>query len=63
MLFECAFGCLKGCWCTLTTYLKLAKAKIPQVIVPACVLHNNCEASGELLHEALVKKAWYTEDA
>ncbi|EMP25178.1 hypothetical protein UY3_17859 [Chelonia mydas] len=47
MVIQCAFGCLKGCWCSLLTRLDLSKTNIPIVVAACCVLHNICESKGE----------------
>ncbi|XP_050824312.1 uncharacterized protein LOC127058370 [Gopherus flavomarginatus] len=47
MVVECAFGRLKGSWCTLLTRSDLSQTNIPIVIAVCCVLHNLCESKGE----------------
>ncbi|CAM4625772.1 unnamed protein product [Caretta caretta] len=48
MVVECAYGCLKGRWCSLLTRSDLSKTNIPIVIAACCVLHNLCESKGEM---------------
>ncbi|XP_050821548.1 uncharacterized protein LOC127057009 [Gopherus flavomarginatus] len=47
MVVECAFGHLKGCWCSLLTWLDLSETNIPIVIIGSPVLHNICESKRE----------------
>ncbi|XP_065419443.1 uncharacterized protein LOC112058986 [Chrysemys picta bellii] len=47
MVVECAFGHLKGRWCTLLSRSDLSQTNIPIVIAACCVLHNLCESKGE----------------
>ncbi|CAM5147600.1 unnamed protein product [Eretmochelys imbricata] len=47
MVVVCAFGCLKGRWCSLLTRSALSETNIPIVIAACCVLRNLCESKGE----------------
>ncbi|CAM5083473.1 unnamed protein product [Natator depressus] len=47
MVVECAFGRLKGRWCSLLTHSDLSETNIPIVIAACCVLHNLCESKKE----------------
>ncbi|CAM5146525.1 unnamed protein product, partial [Natator depressus] len=49
MVVECAFGCLKACWCSLLIQLDLSTTSIPVVIAACCVLHNICESNGQTI--------------
>ncbi|XP_065426829.1 uncharacterized protein LOC135976159 [Chrysemys picta bellii] len=47
MTMECAFGHLKGRWCSLYRKLDLADDSIPAIISMYCTLHNICKGKGE----------------
>ncbi|CAM5134605.1 unnamed protein product [Eretmochelys imbricata] len=52
MTVECAFGRLKGHWCSLYGKLDLTDNSIPTVISACCTLHNICEEKGERFTQA-----------
>ncbi|CAM5153580.1 unnamed protein product [Natator depressus] len=60
MVVECAFGYLKGHWCSLLTRSDLSKTNIPIVIAACCVLHNLCESKRETFMAGgrLMQIAW-----
>lgn len=61
-LLQCAFGSLKGCWCTLHDLEIGGEANIPWVIIVAYGLHNICEAWGGSC-EAWMEEAKWAEDS